>query len=135
MVEQNQLNRIKTLLEEMTPSLITEVQAIFEQDPDLVQRYSQTLNNLVEQEVIRFRALLVGSLQFDAPHILGHELHWLEPVVTARKYNLDTVAKFIYHFRARLETDLPQEFRQQVLDCFDRATTEMTFLNVKTLSQ
>jgi len=130
-VEQNQLNRINTLLQEMTPSLITEVQAIFEQDPDLVRRYGTTLPNLVEQEVTRFRTLLVGSLQFDAPHILGHELQWLEPVVIVRKYNLDTVAKHIQHFRARLETEMPDDCRPQILDCFDRAVAEMTSLKVK----
>lgn len=124
-MEQRQQEEVRTRLNEMTPSLIEGVLAIFESDPDLVARYGDNLAELVKQEVIRFRELLLGAIMIDYPPVLGKQLKWLVQVASARHYNLDTVHRHIRYYRNRLQKDLPHPYRNQVLNIFDRAVAQM----------
>ncbi len=124
-MEKEKYEQVKVTLEHITPDLVMEVSELFENDPDLVRRYGPGLHRLAEQEVIRFRTLLLGALQFDSPGILSHELKWLEPVVTIRNYNLETVRQHILHFRSRLNSALAAEYLDEVLKVFDDATRPM----------
>ncbi len=124
-MEQAAYNEIMVRLEEMTPSLTQEVLLIFQSDPDLVERFGDGLVGLVDQEVIRLRDLLLGSILLDYPGALGRQLKWLVVVATARNFNLETVRKHLRHWRFRLQTDLPIQYVGPVLAVFDRAVEQM----------
>ncbi len=112
---------VKAKLLEMTPSLVAEVLAIFEADNDLVMRFGNRLPDIVEQEVIRLRDILLGAILLNFPQLLGREINWLTEVAEARNFNLQTVQKHLEHYRFRLSRDLPPEYAEAVVTLFDQA--------------
>src|SRR6476620_3967332 len=98
-MEQKRYEAVRARLNEITPLLIQDALQIFQSDPDLVERYTDRLPALVEQEVIRLRELLLGAVLLDYPAALGRQLQWLVPVAASRNYNLQTVQKHLQLWR------------------------------------
>jgi phosphoglucomutase len=134
-VDQKRHAVIKAKLLEMTPSLVAEVLEIFEADNDLVMRFGNRLPNIVEQEVIRLRDILLGAILLDFPPLLGHEINWLTEVAEARDFNLQTVQKHLEHYRFRLSRDLPPEYADAVVALFDQAIRAAPKLKIPVLGE
>jgi hypothetical protein len=126
-MEKKQYDEIKVKLFEMTPSLVEETLRIFQEDPDLVQRFEKDLARITEQEVTRLRDIMLGALMLNYPQLLGHEVKWLIEVATVRNFNLETVRIHLKHYRTRLSQDLPSPLATIVLELFDEALGSILF--------
>ncbi len=124
-MERKEYEAVRAKLNQMTPSLVNEVVALYQQDPLLVERFGNGLTELAQQGVTSLRDVLLGALKFDRPQLLGSQLKWLEQLLASRQISPVTIQNFLEHFRTHLSRDLPSDAVAEVLRVFDQAVAQI----------